>query len=48
MIRVVNTPYQWFIAVRAMRKHQSQMVWFRWLYLGFSGLMWGNELVVDV
>ncbi|KAL1658543.1 putative deacetylase LmbE-like domain-containing protein [Schizophyllum commune] len=30
-------------AVRAMRRHKSQMVWFRWLYVAFSRYMWVNE-----
>ena len=32
-------------AARALRQHQSQMIWFRWLYLGFSRYMWVNEWV---
>ncbi|KAK4683873.1 N-acetylglucosaminylphosphatidylinositol deacetylase, partial [Tremellales sp. Uapishka_1] len=31
--------------IEAMLQHQSQLVWFRWLYLAFSRLMWINELV---
>lgn len=30
-------------ALRAMRKHRSQLVWFRWLYVAFSRYMWVNE-----
>jgi hypothetical protein len=30
------------IAIAALR-HQSQRVWFRWLYLAFSQYMWVNE-----
>ncbi|KXN87776.1 N-acetylglucosaminyl-phosphatidylinositol de-N-acetylase [Leucoagaricus sp. SymC.cos] len=30
-------------ALRAMRKHRSQLVWFRWLYVSFSRYMWVNE-----
>jgi N-acetylglucosaminylphosphatidylinositol deacetylase len=30
-------------ALHAMRKHQSQLVWFRWLYVSFSRYMWVNE-----
>ncbi|KAL1704785.1 putative deacetylase LmbE-like domain-containing protein [Schizophyllum commune] len=30
-------------AVRAMLRHKSQMVWFRWLYVAFSRYMWVNE-----
>jgi N-acetylglucosaminylphosphatidylinositol deacetylase len=32
-------------AVRAMREHRSQLVWFRWLYVLFSRYMWVNEWV---
>lgn len=32
-------------ALRAMRKHRSQLVWFRWLYLIFSRYMWVNDWV---
>ncbi|KAJ3560123.1 hypothetical protein NP233_g11038 [Leucocoprinus birnbaumii] len=30
-------------ALRAMRMHRSQLVWFRWLYVSFSRYMWVNE-----
>jgi N-acetylglucosaminylphosphatidylinositol deacetylase len=30
-------------AVTAMRAHQSQLVWFRWMYIMFSRYMWVNE-----
>jgi N-acetylglucosaminylphosphatidylinositol deacetylase len=29
----------------AMRRHWSQLVWFRWLYVLFSRYMWVNDLV---
>jgi N-acetylglucosaminylphosphatidylinositol deacetylase len=32
-------------ALRAMYQHQSQLVWFRWLYVLFSRYMWVNEWV---
>jgi len=32
-------------ALRAMRQHWSQLVWFRWLYVLFSKYMWVNEWV---
>ncbi|KAG8737569.1 N-acetylglucosaminyl-phosphatidylinositol de-N-acetylase [Ceratobasidium sp. 428] len=32
-------------ALGAMREHWSQLVWFRWLYVGWSRYMWVNELV---
>jgi len=31
-------------ALRAMRKHDSQLVWFRWLYVSFSQYIWVNTL----
>ena len=32
-------------ALRAMKEHKSQLVWFRWLYVSFSRYMWVNEWV---
>jgi N-acetylglucosaminylphosphatidylinositol deacetylase len=29
--------------VTAALRHQSQRVWFRWLYMAFSEYMWVNE-----
>lgn len=29
--------------LHAMRMHQSQLIWFRWLYMLFSRYMWVNE-----
>ncbi|KAI5123227.1 hypothetical protein M0805_001316 [Coniferiporia weirii] len=37
-------------ALRAMRAHESQLVWFRWLYVGFSRYLWVNtwdEIVAE-
>jgi len=34
---------QYRAALRAMMKHRSQLVWFRWLYVTFSRYMWVNE-----
>ncbi|WVF70985.1 hypothetical protein IAT40_005781 [Kwoniella sp. CBS 6097] len=42
---VISGPAQWLQSVQAMMYHKSQLVWFRWLYLAFSRLMWVNELV---
>jgi N-acetylglucosaminylphosphatidylinositol deacetylase len=42
---MVLTPRGYWIGFRAMLRHRSQLVWFRWLYLAFSRLMWVNELV---
>jgi N-acetylglucosaminylphosphatidylinositol deacetylase len=30
-------------ALKAMRMHESQLVWFRWLYVSFSRYMWVNH-----
>jgi N-acetylglucosaminylphosphatidylinositol deacetylase len=46
VIDVVASPFQWVSGWKAMLRHKSQLVWFRWLYLLFSRLMWLNELVV--
>jgi N-acetylglucosaminylphosphatidylinositol deacetylase len=43
-IAFVASPAQYIAAVRAMLAHSSQLVWFRWLYVAFSHLMWVNEL----
>ncbi|TDL22695.1 LmbE-like protein [Rickenella mellea] len=32
-------------ALTAMMRHQSQFVWFRWLYVAFSRYMWLNDWV---
>ncbi|KAF8488078.1 putative deacetylase LmbE-like domain-containing protein [Gautieria morchelliformis] len=34
---------EYLSALRAMYQHQSQLVWFRWLYVLFSRYMWVNE-----
>lgn len=34
---------EYFRALKAMRMHASQLVWFRWLYVSFSRYMWVNE-----
>ena len=36
---------EYMTAVRAMRKHASQLAWFRYLYVTFSRYMWVNEWV---
>jgi len=36
---------EYLTALKAMRKHESQLVWFRWLYVSFSRYMWVNEWV---
>ncbi len=40
----VSTPAQYAQTLYAMRAHESQLVWFRWLYVAFSRLMWVNQL----
>ncbi|KAJ7584858.1 LmbE-like protein [Mycena floridula] len=35
----------YILALKAMLKHNSQLVWFRWLYVAFSRYMWVNEWV---
>jgi len=34
---------EWWLAMRAMKEHWSQLVWFRLLYVLFSRSMWVNE-----
>ncbi|KAF5388522.1 hypothetical protein D9757_004674 [Collybiopsis confluens] len=34
---------EYLTALRAMRQHWSQLVWFRWLNVAFSRYMWVNE-----
>lgn len=33
---------EYFTALSAMLSHHSQMVWYRWLYVGWSRYMWIN------
>jgi N-acetylglucosaminylphosphatidylinositol deacetylase len=40
----VSTPSEYKTAVKAMLRHSSQMVWFRWLYIIFSRYMVINVL----
>ncbi|GFZ45528.1 hypothetical protein JCM24511_03254 [Saitozyma sp. JCM 24511] len=42
---ITSSPDAYWAAVQAMREHRTQMVWFRYLYLAFSRLMWVNDLV---
>ncbi|KAK1235297.1 N-acetylglucosaminyl-phosphatidylinositol de-N-acetylase [Marasmius sp. AFHP31] len=52
-LRVLDTPQITFVAgineyrlaLRAMRQHWSQLVWFRWLNVMFSRYMWVNEWI---
>ncbi|KAF7324739.1 hypothetical protein MKEN_00515600 [Mycena kentingensis (nom. inval.)] len=34
---------EYMTAVQAMREHDSQLVWYRWLWIGFSRYMWVNH-----
>ncbi|KAL5480896.1 GPI12 [Sanghuangporus weigelae] len=34
---------EYVTALFAMQEHQSQLIWFRWLYMLFSRYMWVNE-----
>lgn len=43
----VSTPAQYGTTLYAMRAHASQLVWFRWLYVAFSRLMWVNQLIEE-
>ena len=43
-ILIISSPFAWITAVWVMMAHWSQLVWFRWLYLALSRLMWMNEL----
>lgn len=36
---------EYVLAIKAMREHASQLVWFRYLYVTFSRYMWVNEWV---
>ncbi|PAV15258.1 carbohydrate esterase family 14 [Pyrrhoderma noxium] len=36
---------EYFTALKAMTKHHSQLVWFRWLYVSFSRYMWVNDWI---
>lgn len=42
---LVSSPVRYTQAIRAMLAHRSQLVWFRWLYVSFSQLMWVNRLI---
>lgn len=45
-IHVLASPAQYLNAVKAMWKHQTQLEWFRYLYLVFSRYMFSNRLVL--
>lgn len=41
----ISGMHGYWTALRAMRAHESQFVWFRWLNVLFSRYMWVNEWV---
>lgn len=41
----VSSWRDYITALRAMMKHRSQLVWFRWLYVSWSRYMWINDWV---
>ena len=45
-LTITSTAKGYGTALEAMMKHESQLVWFRWLYVGASKYMWSNTLVL--
>lgn len=45
-LMILASPAQYVQAVQAMFKHQTQLEWFRYLYLVFSRYMFANRLVL--
>ncbi len=45
-IHVLASPAQYWKGVQAMLKHQTQLEWYRYLYLVFSRYMYSNRLVI--
>jgi N-acetylglucosaminylphosphatidylinositol deacetylase len=45
-IVLVSTPFQLITAQKAMMKHGTQLVWFRYLYVLFSRYMAINDLKI--
>lgn len=43
-ITIRSATFDYFTILRAMSQHTSQLVWFRYLYLAFSSLLWVNVL----
>ena len=43
---ITSTVAGYLEALGAMKEHDSQLVWFRWLYVGASKYMWSNTLVM--
>jgi N-acetylglucosaminylphosphatidylinositol deacetylase len=45
-LTITSTIEGYKLALEAMMRHKSQLVWFRWLYVGASKYMWSNTLVL--
>ncbi|CAO3673230.1 unnamed protein product [Rhizopus stolonifer] len=43
-LRFISPPISYLVTHKAMRQHQTQLVWFRWLYVTFSRYMFINGL----
>ncbi|KAG5647872.1 hypothetical protein DXG03_007796 [Asterophora parasitica] len=43
LVLAISGVADYLTALNAMRAHESQLVWFRWLYVLFSRYMWVNE-----
>jgi N-acetylglucosaminylphosphatidylinositol deacetylase len=43
-LRLISPPISYLVTHKAMRQHQTQLVWFRWLYVTFSRYMFINGL----
>lgn len=44
-ILFITSPAEYLMGCMAMFHHESQLVWFRWLYIIFSRFMYTNTLV---
>ncbi|EIW72557.1 hypothetical protein TREMEDRAFT_18134, partial [Tremella mesenterica DSM 1558] len=43
-VEVINGLERWWTGIEAMREHKTQLVWFRWIWLGVGSLQWTNTL----
>ncbi|KAI8352072.1 putative deacetylase LmbE-like domain-containing protein [Blakeslea trispora] len=46
-LQLLSPPLAYLLTHKAMRQHESQLVWFRWLYVTFSRFMYVNSLVKE-
>ncbi|KAI9481574.1 MAG: phosphatidylinositol glycan [Benjaminiella poitrasii] len=46
-LRMISPPLAYLLTHKAMRQHESQLVWFRWLYVSFSRYMFINDLILE-